>query len=211
MTSSFEQIHVADEIGDPARIRLLVDFGRRRDLDQPSLVHDADAVGDRHRLLLIVRHDHEGEAEALLETHQLKLRLPAQLLVERRERFVEQQHARMLDQRAGQRDALALPAGKLMRLARLEPFEPRERQHLGDARVHLGLRQAVLLEPERDIAHDREVRKQRIALEHHVDRPAMRRHAGDVFPIEQDATGIRRLEAREHAQQRGLAAAGRTQ
>ena len=36
----------------------------------------------------------------------------------------------------------------------------------------------VLLEPERDISCDGQMREQRVALEHHVDRPAMRRHAG---------------------------------
>ena len=107
--------------GDPARIRLLVDLGRRRDLDRAALIHHADAVRDRHRLLLVVGDDHEGEAEPLLQLHQLELRLLAQLLVERRERLVEQQHARTLDQRARERDALALAAGELVRLARAKP------------------------------------------------------------------------------------------
>ena len=73
--------------------------------------------------------------------------------------------------------------------------------------VDLGLRHAVLLEAEGDVALDRQVRKQRIALEHHVDRPPVRRHAGDILPVEQDAALARLLEAREHPQQRGLAAA----
>ena len=141
--------------------------------------------------------------------HQLELGLAAQLLVERGERLVEQQHARPLDQRARERDALALAAGELMRLAPLEAFEPHERQHLGNARGDLLLRQAVLLQPEGDIARDGEMRKQRVALEHHVDRPPVRRHAGQILAVEQDAARVRRLEAGEHAQQRGLAAAGR--
>jgi hypothetical protein len=35
----------------------------------------------------------------------------------------------------------------------------------------------------------------------------VRRHAGDVLAVEQDAALARLLEARQHAQQRGLAAA----
>ena len=35
----------------------------------------------------------------------------------------------------------------------------------------------------------------------------MRRHAGHVLAVDQDAAGVGRLEARQHAQQRGLAAA----
>ena len=61
-------------------------------------------------------HD-EGHAQALLDPEQLELRLLAQLLVERAQRLIEQQQLGPLDQRARQRDALALPAGQLMRLA----------------------------------------------------------------------------------------------
>ncbi|GCC48793.1 hypothetical protein chiPu_0033139, partial [Chiloscyllium punctatum] len=53
------------------------------------------------------------------------------------------------------------------------------------------------------------MRKQRVVLEHHVDGALVRQHLGDVAAAEQDAALIRRLEAGEHAQQRGLAAAAR--
>ena len=136
---AFDQVHVADEIRDPARIRLLVDFRRGRDLDEASAVHHADAVGDRHRLLLVVGDDDEREPEPFLEMHQLELRLLAQLLVERRQRLVEQQHARALDQRARERDALALAARQLVRLALGEALELDQRQHLRDPRRDLRL------------------------------------------------------------------------
>src|SRR5581483_10584723 len=44
---AFEQIHLADEIGNPARLRLFIDFRRRPDLNQPAMIHDADTVGNR--------------------------------------------------------------------------------------------------------------------------------------------------------------------
>ena len=56
-----------------------------------------------------------------------------------------------------------------------------------------------------------EMRKQRVVLEHHVDRPLMRQHRRDVPAVEQDAALVRRLETGEHAQQRGLAAAARAE
>ena len=99
------------------------------------------------------------------------------------------------------------PPESWSRLARAEAFELDQRQHLADARRDLGLRHAVLLETEGDVALDRQVRKQRIALEHHVDRPPVRRHAGDILAVQQDAAFARLLETREHPQQRGLAAA----
>ena len=115
--AAFEQIDVADEVRDPARVRLLVDFNGWGHLHEPAAIHHADTVGDDHGLALVVGDDDECEPERALQFHQLEARLVAQFLVERRHRLVEQQHARPLDQRARQRHALALAAGKLVRLA----------------------------------------------------------------------------------------------
>ena len=136
---AFQQIDVADEVGDVARVGLLVDFGRRADLDDLAVVHHRDAVGQRHRLFLIVGDDDEGEAEIDLQVGQLELGLLAQLLVERPERLVEQQHLGLLGERAGKRDALALAAGKLVRLALGERRQLDQLQHLVDAHVDVGL------------------------------------------------------------------------
>src|SRR5262249_33051466 len=51
------------------------------------------------------------------------------------------------------------------------------------------------------------MRKQRVALEHHIDRPPIRRHWRDILTVEQDASLVRRVQAGKQAQQRGLAAA----
>jgi hypothetical protein len=64
-------------------------------------------VGDvEHRNLAV------GDPHAQV-VHDLRLRAG----IERRERFVEQQRARLGDERAGKRDALLLAAGKLRRAA----------------------------------------------------------------------------------------------
>jgi hypothetical protein len=57
-----------------------------------------------------VRDDDKGDAELALQFTQLELRLRAELFVERGKRLVEQEDLRPLDQRAGKRHALALPA-----------------------------------------------------------------------------------------------------
>ena len=57
-----------------------------------------------------------------------------------------------------------------------------------------------------DVLLHRHVRKQRVRLEHHVDRPLVRRHFGHVHIVDQDAAGARARESRQHAQQRRLAA-----
>ena len=85
---------------------------------------------------------------------QLELRLLAQLLVERAERLVEQQHLRPLGDGAGERHALPLAAGELVGLALGELLHLDELQHLGDARLDLGLRHLVLLQAEGDVLLD---------------------------------------------------------
>ena len=108
----------------------------------------------RQRLLLVVGHDHEGDADLVLQADQLELHLLAQLLVERRERLVEQQDLGPLDQGAGQRDALALAAGQLVGLALLEAVEPDHGQRLLDPRADLGARHAGHLEAVGDVLGD---------------------------------------------------------
>src|SRR5689334_10503220 len=113
-----EHIGRADEIGDEARLWLLVDLARRSDLYQPSFVEDGDTIGHRKRFALVVRDKDEGDADLLLQRLQLHLHLLAKFEIERAKRFVEEKHFRPVDQRARQRHALPLPAGKLRRLSR---------------------------------------------------------------------------------------------
>ena len=155
--------------------------------------------------------DDESHAQPALQFHQFELRALAQLFVERGQWFVEQQHLRPPRQRARQRDTLPLAAGKLIRFALLHAIKLDQRDHLGDAGVDGGAGHPCPLQPEGDIVPHGEMRKQRVILEHHVDGPLMRQHRCDVAAVKQDAALIRRLEAREHPEQRGLAAAARTQ
>ena len=55
------------------------------------------------------------------------------------------------------------------------------------------------------------MRKERVALKNLVHIPAVRGQVGDVAAIETDDAGGGCLEAGDHAQERGLAAAGRPQ
>ena len=133
-----EQVRDAEEAGDEAGARPLVEVGGRAELLDLAVVHDRDRVGHRHRLLLVVRDVDEREPELALDALQLELHLLAELQVECAERLVEQQHLRAVHERARERDALLLPAGQLARLALVEPLEPDDAQQL--ARPSLQLR-----------------------------------------------------------------------
>ena len=89
-----EVVHVADEVGHERGGGRVVDLAGRAELVDPALVHDRDAVGHGHRLLLVVRDHDEGDADVALDRLELDLHGLAELQVQRAERLVEQQHLR---------------------------------------------------------------------------------------------------------------------
>jgi hypothetical protein len=203
-----DEIHIANEVCDVAGIGGLIDVGRCCDLNDAAFVHHGDAGGDCHGFFLVVSDDNEGCAGLFLNVHQFELGVLAQLFVERAQGFIEQQEFGRLGEGPCKGDALALTAGDLMRFAAGEFFEPREFEHFCDARVdgvfgHVGAAQA-----EGDVLVDRQVREERVALEHHIHRAFVRRDI--VHVLARDADGARggRLETAEHAHHCGLAAAG---
>ena len=107
-----QQVGLADEVGDVARGRPVVQVARGADLRDPPLPHEHDPVAHGERLLLIVRHVDEGDAQVGLQVLELELHLLPQLEIECAERLVQQQHPGAVDQRAGQRHPLLLPAAR---------------------------------------------------------------------------------------------------
>ncbi|KGC93057.1 hypothetical protein DO71_5700 [Burkholderia pseudomallei] len=132
--------------------------------------------------------------------------------VERGQRLVEQQHARARSQRARERDALALAARQRVdRLVRMRG-EPHHREQRVDALAQHARLGPADPQPIADIAAHRQVRKQRIVLEHHPDAALFDRQRGHVVGAERDrAARIGRIEPGDQAQRRRLAAAGRAE
>ncbi len=127
---AIEHVDRADEARHELAGGILVDFGRRADLADHALVHHGNAVGQGHGLFLVMGHDHEGDAGFLLDVHDFELRVLAQFLVESAQRLVEQQELRLFGQGPRQRHALALAAGKLVRLAPGKFRELHQIEHL---------------------------------------------------------------------------------
>ena len=113
-----EHIDRADELADEPRARSLVDVGRAAHLLDAAAVHDDDAIGERHALGLIVRHEHHGDARLLLEVLELGAHVDPQLGVQIAERLVQEQQLRLEDHGPGERDALLLATRKLRSPAR---------------------------------------------------------------------------------------------
>ena len=134
----------------------------------------------------------------------------AQLQVERAERLVEQQHARLVDERPRERDPLLLAAGELARLALAEPVRARRarasrrparsssspRTPCGAARTRRSRRSSGAGRARSDW---NTVLTSRL----YGGRPVTSRSPSWI------RAGRRLLEAADHAQRRRLAAAGR--
>ena len=147
--------------------------------------------------------------QRLVQPVAFRAKLAPQLGVEARQRLVEQEGRRVGDQRARQRDPLRFAARALVRHLVEQVGDP---HHLGDfahALRPLARRHLLHAQPELDVLRHRLVRKQRVALEHHAEAAVARLEVVDDAPVDADLAGGRILEPGDHAQRRGLAAAGR--
>ena len=190
---------------------MLVDAVRVIDLRGAAALHHDHAVADRHGLALVVRHHHRRGADLALDLAQLELHFLAQLRVQVGQRLVEQQHGRLDHQRARQRHALALPAREFAWIACRVVLQMHERQRRLDALQPLGLGALAHFQPEAHVVGHAHVRKQRVALEHDAQAPGIGARMGDVAAVEFDAAAAHGLEAGDHLQGGGLAAARRPQ
>ena len=176
-----------------------------------AAVHDDNLVGKGHGFTLVVGNVDAGDADALLDLADLRAHIDAQLGVQVGQRFIKEQHRRFHDQGPGQSNALLLAAGQLVRHAVFHALQSHQLQHIHNfffngSLVHLFIDKAVA-----DIIKYIIMREQRIALEHHAGIPFVRGQLVDAHTVQQDLAFTDALKSRDHAQGRGLAAAGRPQ
>src|SRR3954451_866370 len=119
--------------------------------------------------------------------------------IERGERLVEEQRARLARERACERDTLTLPTGKLPR--------PRPRQVRDAEPLELLARRRAAREA--DVALDAEVRKERVVLEHEPDRPLLGRQIPPRRGVEEDVLAERDPSPRRPQQARDRPQDGR--
>ena len=113
----------------------------------------------------------------------------------------------MLTSAARQRDPLLLPAGQLHRATAGELAQADHLEHVERALTGLARRHLLGPQPERHVVEHGHVGEQRVLLEHRVDVALVGRHVRHVGTLEHDLATGRLLEAGDHLQQRGLAAA----
>src|SRR5437870_2051614 len=158
---------------------------------------------------LVVRDVDRGDAELLLELADLRPHLDADLRVEVGQRLVEEQDVRVEHERACERDPLLLAAGELARIAVLEPGEIHLPESLGEPPSDRGA--VELPEPEAvsDVGARGHVGPERVVLEDHADVTLVGSQLVHAALAEPDLAGVGCPKARDEAEQRRLAAAGR--
>ena len=100
--------------------------------------HHRDPVGERQGLLLVVRDVQDRRPHAPLEGLQLDPHLLAQPGVQVRQRLVEEQDRGIGRQGAGERHALLLAAGELVRVPPIQAVEPGQLEQARDPPRALG-------------------------------------------------------------------------
>ena len=220
---------MTDECRDIAVGRALVEVARRACLGDASADHHDDLVGHRHRLGLVVGDVDERLSGPAVQCAYFAAHANAQAGVEIGERFVEQEERGIADERAPQRHALLLPAGKLAGLAIKKLVEAQRRGGLlhlrGDrapraARTgHKGSqqrdpakrRQMPHGQRQGDILRNRQMRIERVGLKDHRDIALVGGLPADVRAGQQHVSRAGTVKAGHDAQSSGFAAAGGSQ
>ena len=200
-----------DETRNKLGLRLIVNFARRSHLlDAPAIEH-SDTVAHAECLTLIVSDENKRDADIALNRLQFHLHLFAQFEIECSKRFVEQQHLRPIDQRPRQGNALALSTAELARLATPEVGEANILERCDGPLLPIGPADSLHLQAVLHVLLHGHMREQGVVLKNGVHVAVVRRVVSDIAPGQQHCTRGRRLEAGNHAQHRGLAAARGTE
>jgi hypothetical protein len=191
----------------PADLRL--ERGRRALGDDPAVGDDPDAVGELVGLLEVLGGEENGRAVAVERLDLAPDRLPAHR-IEAGRRLVEEQHARLVDERRGEVEPAPHPAR-----VRTDPTVggrdevDAPEQRVGAA-LALGTRQPVERRLELDQLAPGHQRVERCLLESDADRLShLARLGDDVVAGDPGAAAGRAKQRRQHPHGRRLAGAVR--
>ena len=199
------ELRTAQDVGSPRSLQ--PDADGRHHVPGPRR-HHRDPVGKEHCFGDRVGDQQRGDRALRPDPLQLDVEALAGHLVEGAERFVEQQHLWVGDQRASNRRPLSHPPGQLRRACPLEPGESDEVDQRGDVARSGSL--ADDFERESDVALDRPPGQQRGVLEGDAEPAGAAQHRR-LGSVHGDMTACRLVEVREDSQHRRLATSRRTE
>src|SRR5262249_19902913 len=203
-----EEVGVADEAGHEDGGGGLVDLARGAHLLEPAAAHHRDAVRHGERLTLVVGDIDRGDPDLALELLELELHAIAELLVERAQRLVEEEHGRTRDESPGEGHPLLLPARELARIARPVRGQLHESEGPAHSPFDLTARHPRHAEAKGHVLEHGAVGEEGVVLEDHAHVAPVGRHQIHALALDEDVARGRLHESRHRAQARSLSATG---
>ena len=118
-----------------------------------------------------MRNVHGGDADAVLDLLDSSTHFNAELRIEVRKRLIHEKHIRLDDKGPGERDALLLPSGEMLRHPAAVLVDLHQAQELIDLFLDLRFRDLPVPEAICDILAHGHIGEYRIILENHSDIP----------------------------------------
>ena len=207
---ALDQVHGrrADEAGDEQVAWRVVQLQWCVALLQEAVLQYRYPVTHRHGLNLVVGHVDGSDAEAGLQGCYLGAGGDAELGVEVGQRLVHQENLRRTYDGTTHGDALSLAARERLRLAVEEVLQTQQVRGFLYSLLTFRLGNTSHLESKAHVVAHGHVGVQGVVLEDHSDVAVLGREVGDVTFTDPDGSGVDLLQAREHAERGGLAAAG---
>ena len=182
--------HRQKSLLDRRRAGFCYKLSRRRVGQDLAVIEHDDAIGVGHLVAQMRRPQHGDAAFGAQADDELE-EFAAAAGVETDGRFVHQENARLVQQRARELQAAAVAAAQLRGLVVRALGKAEPRQLLLDARLGDGARNAVQSGMEQQIAGDRELEVEGGLLKHDAEhRQSRHRIAPHVVPHDLDAAGI---------------------
>jgi hypothetical protein len=177
---------------------------RRTRLQDASAAHDEHLIAKRERVNPVVCNNDRGNSQTAKKVRKFRPHMLARCGIERRQRFIQKQQARLPGERPRERDTLLLTAGKFGRPAI---------EQVGDAELFSNLFDDTwrLFHRKSDVVANAEMRKQRVVLKQISDGAPLRWDLRPVFTIENDTALGQTFEARDASKDSAFSCAGRSE
>ena len=175
-----------------------------------AVLHDDDAVAQGHGLHLVVGDVDEGGVDLLPELDDLRAHLVAELGVQVGEGLIHQKDLGVPDDGPADGDALPLAAGEGLGPPVQVLGDVQDLRGLPHLAVDLLLGGLLQLQGEGHVLIDGHVGVEGVVLEDHGDVPVLGGHVVHHLAVDGQLAAADLLQARDHPQGGGLAAAGGT-
>ena len=172
---SVQDVALSNKVGYKRVDRFIIDICRCTNLLNLTLAHYYDGITQCQCLFLIVCHINKGNSQTAVHFLQLHLHILTHLQVQCSQRFIQQQHFRLIHNGTGNCYTLLLSSRQRIHIT---IFVIRHSHHLQRSLhflLHFSLRHLLQFQTESNVIIHIQMRKQRIFLKHGIHRSLVRR------------------------------------